>query len=122
MNYEHITVEPVAGALGAEVSGIELSQPMSDPVAKELRAAWMEHQVLFLRDQDISIDQHNSDFGRIPRKRSRPLDFPGPPLSARRHRRTRDIRTAGGLINRERWHIFRPMVKEASGRCADATP
>lgn len=60
MTDENITVEPVAGALGAEVSGIDLSQPLSDPLAKELRAAWMEHQVLFLRDQDISIDQHKA--------------------------------------------------------------
>jgi taurine dioxygenase len=60
MNYEHITVQPVAGALGAEVGGVDLSEPVSDVVAKEIRSAWMDHQVLFLRDQDITIDQHKA--------------------------------------------------------------
>jgi taurine dioxygenase len=46
-------VERVAGALGAEVSGIDLSRPLSDATIAELRRAWLEHLVLFFRDQTL---------------------------------------------------------------------
>ncbi len=58
-----IRVEPIAGALGAEVSGVDLSRPLDDTTVKEIQDAWLEHQVLFLRDQDITRDQHKA-FGR----------------------------------------------------------
>lgn len=58
--FEHIQVHPVATALGAEISGVDLTQPLQEPVLKEIYQAWMEHQVLFLRDQDITIDQHKA--------------------------------------------------------------
>ena len=58
-----LSFEPIAGALGAEVSGIDLSAPLPPPVFKELHEGWMEHQVLFFRDQPISVVQHKQ-FGR----------------------------------------------------------
>ncbi len=60
MEYQHITVEPVAGALGAEVSGVDLAAPLDPAREKELRHAWLEHQVLFLRDQDVTVEQHKA--------------------------------------------------------------
>ncbi len=63
MAYESIRVEPIAETLGAEVSGVDLSRPLDDPTQKEIHDAWMQHQVLFLRDQDISLEQHKA-FGR----------------------------------------------------------
>jgi taurine dioxygenase len=44
-------VSPVAAALGAEVTGIDLREPLSDETFSELREALVEHQVLFFRDQ-----------------------------------------------------------------------
>lgn len=63
MGYEHITVEPIAGACGAEIGGIDLSQPLNDSVFGEVKQAFVDHQVIFFRDQDITEDQHK-DFGR----------------------------------------------------------
>jgi taurine dioxygenase len=60
MENEHIRAEPVAAALGAEVSGIDLSQPLDAVAEKELAEAWWEHQVLFFRDQHITIEQHKA--------------------------------------------------------------
>jgi taurine dioxygenase len=51
-----ITVTPIAGALGAEISGVDLSTDLSDEVVAEIRAAWLEHLVVFFRDQPISDD------------------------------------------------------------------
>ena len=46
-----IGVHPVAGALGAEISGVDLSQPLDDATIATLRRAWLDHLVIFFRDQ-----------------------------------------------------------------------
>jgi len=63
MAYERIQVRRLAGSLGAEISGVDLTQPLDDPTQKEIHDAWMEHQVLFLRGQQITRQQHK-DFAR----------------------------------------------------------
>jgi len=57
MNYERITVAPLAPVLGAEVSGVDLSLPLDDNTADEIRRAFAEYLVLFFRDQDIAPAQ-----------------------------------------------------------------
>jgi len=61
-NYQHISVSRIAGALGAEVGGVHLGQ-VSEPALDEIRSAFVQHQVLFFRDQEITRDQHKA-FGR----------------------------------------------------------
>jgi taurine dioxygenase len=58
-----IRVAPIAGALGAEISGVDLSQPLSDALIGEIRAALLENQVIFFRDQHLTPEQHLG-FGR----------------------------------------------------------
>lgn len=53
-----IRVEPVAGALGARIHGVDLSEPLSDETFDEIRQALHSHLVVFFRDQDLSVDQH----------------------------------------------------------------
>ena len=48
-----ITVRPIAGAIGAEISGVDLSM-LSDDLIAEIRAAWLEHLVVFFRGQPLS--------------------------------------------------------------------
>lgn len=62
MAYEHIRVEPIAAALGAEVSGVDLGN-VDDATEREVHDALMQHQVIFFRDQHISAAQHKA-FGR----------------------------------------------------------
>jgi taurine dioxygenase len=47
-----------AGALGAEVSGIDLCEPLDDTGFAELNAALLEHEVLFFRDQPLTPEAH----------------------------------------------------------------
>ena len=63
MSFETITVKPLTARIGAEISGIDLSQPMGNREFQEVHDALMEHQVIFFRDQPLSVDQHK-DFGR----------------------------------------------------------
>lgn len=53
-----ITVRPVAGALGAEISRIDLADDLSDETIGEIRQALLDHLVIFFRDQDITPEQH----------------------------------------------------------------
>ncbi|HKX11486.1 MAG TPA: TauD/TfdA family dioxygenase [Stellaceae bacterium] len=43
----------MAGALGAEVDGVDLSRPLSAKMVAEIRRAFLAHLVLFFRDQDL---------------------------------------------------------------------
>jgi taurine dioxygenase len=56
--YERIGVKRIAGALGAEIEGVDLSKPLDDGTFAELHRAWLENQVIVLRGQDITPDQH----------------------------------------------------------------
>ncbi len=47
-------VTPMAGALGAEISGIDLAQDLQPEQVGALRTLLNEHEVIFFRDQDIS--------------------------------------------------------------------
>ena len=47
MKYNIIKIKPISGALGAEVSGVDLSKPLAKKTLEEVKAAWLEHQVLF---------------------------------------------------------------------------
>jgi taurine dioxygenase len=63
MQYETITVERTAGALGAEISGVNLSRPATDSVIAEIRRALLDNCVIFFRDQHLTPDRHLA-FGR----------------------------------------------------------
>jgi taurine dioxygenase len=55
-NYQHIEVKPIAGALGAEITGIDASRELATEVIAEIREAWLTHLVIFLRDQQLTPD------------------------------------------------------------------
>ena len=49
-----IQVIPSGGPLGAELRGLDLSQPIPDKAFDAIRAAWRDHQVLLFRGQSLS--------------------------------------------------------------------
>jgi alpha-ketoglutarate-dependent taurine dioxygenase len=55
-SYRRIEVKPVAGALGAEVSGVELAS-LDDGTFDEIKTAWLEYLVLFFHNRLITPDQ-----------------------------------------------------------------
>ena len=55
--YSRITVEPVAGACGAIVGGVDLAHDLDDDVVAEIRRAVLDHQVVFFRGQDLTPEQ-----------------------------------------------------------------
>lgn len=57
MAMQSIKVEPISGALGAEVSGIDISKPLTGRQVDSLHDAFLEHQVICIRDQDLTPTQ-----------------------------------------------------------------
>lgn len=56
--YKHITVEPVTLALGATISGVDLSAPRDAEVYGEIADALWRHHVVFFRDQQLTPESH----------------------------------------------------------------
>src|SRR5580693_10505957 len=51
-----IQVTPLSPACGAEVSGVDLSKPLSAYEVRAIREAWNKHLVLVFRGQQVSQD------------------------------------------------------------------
>jgi taurine dioxygenase len=51
-----IKVTPLSPACGAEISGIDLSKPLSQDEVRAIRAAWGKHLVLVFRGQHLTED------------------------------------------------------------------
>lgn len=64
MTFETITVRPVTPRIGAEIGNVDLSQPLGNRTFQEIHDALMRHQVIFFRDQKMSLEQHK-ELGRM---------------------------------------------------------
>src|SRR5713226_3561277 len=53
MRNDRIEVHPVAGALGAEILNVDLAQDLGEETVGAIRRAWLEHLVVFFRDQTL---------------------------------------------------------------------
>ena len=82
-NYRHIEVRPIAGALGAEIHGVDMARDLEADVVAEMRQAFLDHLVIFLRDQVVTPQQQLA----FARKFGDPVEYPqltGLPEAARR--------------------------------------
>ena len=76
--FRHIGVEPLTGACGCEITGVDLRKPLTDEVLAEVMTAFEHFLVIMLRDQDLSIEQHKAFshyFGEL-------MELPQAPLYA----------------------------------------
>lgn len=64
-------VTKIAGALGAEISGVDL-RTLDDALAGEIRRALLEHLVIFFRDQPLAP----AEFMGFARRMGRPVEYP----------------------------------------------
>jgi alpha-ketoglutarate-dependent taurine dioxygenase len=59
-----IEVRPLSGHTGAELFGVDLSQPLDSETVSDIRSALLKWGVVFLRDQAITPGQH-VEFARL---------------------------------------------------------
>jgi taurine dioxygenase len=68
LEYGHLHVQPIAPHIGAEVRGVDLSQPLSPEQLQDIRDAWADWMVLVFRDQRLDREAHKRfgrNFGRL---------------------------------------------------------
>jgi taurine dioxygenase len=70
-----LAIRPLGFALGAEVTGIDLRQPLNDLARRELLEAWHRNLVLVFPGQDLSAEQQiafSRNFGELEHNESQP--------------------------------------------------
>ena len=67
-----IEVRPVAGAIGAEIHGVDLARDLDPAVVKAIRQAFLDHLVVFFRDQNLTADR----FLALARRFGQPIEYP----------------------------------------------
>jgi taurine dioxygenase len=71
-NAEQLTVGPIAGSLGAEIGGVDLAADLDDAVIAGIRQAWLDHGVVFFREQDLTPERFLAFAKRI----GEPAEYP----------------------------------------------
>ena len=59
-----LDITPVAGALGAEISGVSLADDLSNAQFDEIHQAFLDHHVIFFRDQHGLTPEAQKRFAR----------------------------------------------------------
>ena len=70
--YRHIEARPVSGSLGAEILGVNAAAPPGDEVITEIRQAFLDHLVLFFRDQKLTPHEQLAFASRF----GEPMEYP----------------------------------------------
>ena len=65
-------VQRIAGALGAEILGVDLARDLDASLAGRIRQAFLEHHVIFLRRQDLTPAQ----FLAFAKAMGEPVEYP----------------------------------------------
>jgi taurine dioxygenase len=55
-----LDIRPIAGALGAEIHGVDLGRELDAQTVAQLRRALLDHLVIFFRDQEMTPEQHKA--------------------------------------------------------------
>jgi taurine dioxygenase len=68
LRWDHFDAEQIGATVGAQISGVDLTEPLSEAVLGELRAALHDYKVIFFRDQPLTAQTHVDlarRFGRL---------------------------------------------------------
>ncbi|HWW63863.1 MAG TPA: TauD/TfdA family dioxygenase [Sphingomonadaceae bacterium] len=58
--FRRIGVEPISGACGCEITGVDLSQPLDEETLAEVMKAFEHFLVILFRDQKLTPEQHKA--------------------------------------------------------------
>src|SRR5690242_9969180 len=57
-------LRPIAPAIGVELQGVDLAQPLDDSTFAAIRTAWVRHTILLVRDQAHLAPEHLIAFAK----------------------------------------------------------
>lgn len=76
-------IHPLTPAIGTELSGINLSDPLSNDIIADIRQTLLDHKVIFFRDQNLNREQllgFAKRFGTLEIHPATPKDQPNPEI------------------------------------------
>jgi taurine dioxygenase len=110
--YHVIKIAPIAGALGAEISGVDVAGALSEDTVAEIRRAWLEHLVVFFHDQVVAPEAF-LDFAR---RIGEPVEYPfvkgmeGFPDIIEVTKLPRELVNFGGIWHSDTAYLERPPM------------
>jgi taurine dioxygenase len=108
--YRRVSVQPISGTLGAEVGGVDLAR-LDEAAFAEIRQAFLDHLVLFFRDQKLDADAlkaFSRRFGPLSRvPYVKPLEDDPDIIAVRKEADERKISVFGGA-----WHSDFSFLEE----------
>lgn len=60
MRNSQVEVRPIAGTIGAEIHGVDVSENLDERTIGDIRKALLDHCVIFFRDQRLDVDRHKA--------------------------------------------------------------
>ncbi len=72
MRNTEFEIKPLAGAIGAELLGIDLGTDLSEATVRAIRQALLDHLVIFFRDQELPPER----FLALSRRFGTPVEYP----------------------------------------------
>ena len=67
-----LEIKPIAGALGAEIHGVDLSRELDADAMAEIRRIWLKYNVVFFRGQELTSAQYMA----FARRLGKPVEYP----------------------------------------------
>lgn len=105
-------VRRLAGSLGAELSGVDLSKPLADGAVAAIRAALLEHGVIFFRDQPLAP----AAYMRFAERFGTPVEYPlvkgldGFPMIIEVKKLEHERTNFGGIWHSDTTYLERPPM------------
>jgi taurine dioxygenase len=110
--YLHIEVRPIAGALGADVRGVDIARPLEAQIVAEIHQAFLDHLVLFFRDQKLTPQAQlafSMQFGE-PMEYPQLKGLPDCPLVVPVIKLEHEVQNFGGLWHSDTAYLERPPM------------
>lgn len=67
-----LEIRPIAGAIGAEIGGVDLADELPDATIRTIRQALLDHCVIFFREQELSSARYLA----FARRFGEPIEYP----------------------------------------------
>lgn len=107
-----LDIRPIAGALGAEVHGVDLAVSLNPDTIKDIRRALLDHEVVFFRNQNLTPSKYlefTASFGE-------PIEYPfvkgidGHPEVINVLKREHEVTNFGGIWHSDTTYLPEPPM------------
>ena len=103
-SYDHLKLEPCGEVIGAEVRGVDLSEPPTDAIRDEIRHALLEWKVLFFRGQHLTSAEQLAFARAFGELEQHPFLPPGDTSEVVRFEKGDDLASPLGVGTENGWH------------------